>query len=280
MDRFEKEAHFHSQFMAIENAPLIDEEDAICSICLDGECENSNAILFCDMCNLAVHQDCYGVPYIPEGQWLCRRCLESPSRAVDCCLCPTRGGAFKQTNMGQWAHVVCALWIPEVGFANTVFLEPIDGIERIPPARWKLTCYICKQRGKGACIQCHKTNCYTAFHVTCAQLAGLYMRIEQLAPTANCTNPSSLVNKTAFCDIHAPPDGGYRPMLRRSLSEDQSQSEEQRIESNEERMRRARKILAEKRNATPTVSIPSIKQNRFVYVIMPLICCENSIKTL
>ncbi|GAA6100453.1 bromodomain and PHD finger-containing protein 3 isoform X1 [Tachysurus ichikawai] len=201
IDRLEREAILESRSLALSQSPI--DEDAFCCVCLDDECLNSNVILFCDICNLAVHQECYGVPYIPEGQWLCRRCLQSPSQPVDCVLCPNRGGAFKQASDGRWAHVVCAIWIPEVCFANTVFLEPVEGVNNIPPARWKLICYLCKQRGRGASIQCHKANCYRAFHVTCAQRAGLFMKIDPVRET-DSSHTTVSVKKTAFCGNHSP----------------------------------------------------------------------------
>lgn len=248
IDRLEKESYF--QAASNGQAVSIVDEDAICCICMDGECQNTNVILFCDMCNLAVHQDCYGVPYIPEGQWLCRRCLQSPSKPVECKLCPNSGGAFKQTDTGEWAHVVCALWIPEVRFANTVFLEPIDSIDCIPPARWKLVCYICKQK-TGACIQCNKNYCYSAFHVTCAQYAGLCMRMDTVK--SNDPNHQMMVQKMAFCDQHTPSNFG----TEKSPMENEKAREECR-----NKMKQARKLLAKKRSSAPIILIPTIPADR------------------
>ncbi|CAK6983889.1 bromodomain-containing protein 1-like [Scomber scombrus] len=209
MDRFEKESYSATQGQS-DLQSLVD-EDAVCCICMDGDGADSNVILFCDSCNIAVHQECYGVPYIPEGQWLCRHCLQCPARPAECVFCPNRGGALKKTDDDRWGHVACALWVPEVGFSDTVFIEPIDGVRNIPPARWKLTCYLCKEKGAGACIQCDKINCYTAFHVSCAQKAGLYMKMEPVKEqTASGTTFS--VKKTAYCCSHTPEGCDRRPL--------------------------------------------------------------------
>ncbi|KAM4883286.1 bromodomain-containing protein 1 isoform 9-T10 [Thomomys bottae] len=267
MDRFEKESYCENQKQG-EQQSLID-EDAVCCICMDGECQNSNVILFCDMCNLAVHQECYGVPYIPEGQWLCRHCLQSRSRPADCVLCPNKGGAFKKTDDDRWGHVVCALWIPEVGFANTVFIEPIDGVRNIPPARWKLTCYLCKQKGVGACIQCHKANCYTAFHVTCAQKAGLYMKME---PVKELTGGSATfsVRKTAYCDVHTPPGCTRRPLniygdveMKNGVCRKESSVKAVRSTSKvRKKAKKGKKAVAEPCAGLPTVCAPYIPPQR------------------
>ncbi|KAI8906839.1 PHD-zinc-finger like domain-containing protein [Gorgonomyces haynaldii] len=169
-------------------------EEVLCAVCDDGDAENSNAIVFCDGCNMAVHQDCYGIPFVPEGQWLCRKCMISPDQPVSCLLCPVEGGAFKQTTNNQWGHLACAMWIPECRIANTAFMEPIEGIDQIPKSRWKLMCYICKQR-RGAPIQCSSKHCFVPFHVGCARLAKLPMQIKGQGDQATFR---------AFCDRHSP----------------------------------------------------------------------------
>jgi hypothetical protein len=49
-------------------------EDALCCVCTGGESEPPNEIMFCERCEVAVHQDCYGVGEIPDGDWLCWPC--------------------------------------------------------------------------------------------------------------------------------------------------------------------------------------------------------------
>jgi len=88
-------------------------------------------------------------------------------------------GAMKRSSDGGWAHVVCALYIPEVSFGNDATMEPII-LSKIPSTRFGQECSICIQNGRskmiatsGACCGCTVKNCSQVFHVTCAQANGL-----------------------------------------------------------------------------------------------------------
>jgi hypothetical protein len=101
------------------------------SFCLQPDSEEGNEMVFCDSCNICVHQACYGITTIPSGSWLCRTC--ALSLRPECVLCPNKGGAMKCTRSGQkWAHVSCALWIPEVSIGCVERMEPITKISSIP----------------------------------------------------------------------------------------------------------------------------------------------------
>lgn len=52
-----------------------------------------------------------------------------------CELCPSKDGALKKTDNSAWAHVVCALYIPEVRFGNVTTMEPII-LQLIPTERF------------------------------------------------------------------------------------------------------------------------------------------------
>ncbi|XP_063063434.1 protein AF-10 isoform X7 [Engraulis encrasicolus] len=199
-----------------------------CCVCSDERGWAENPLVYCDGhgCNVAVHQACYGIVQVPTGPWFCRKC-ESQERAarVRCELCPHKDGALKRTDNGGWAHVVCALYIPEVEFANVSTMEPIV-LQSVPHERYNKTCYICEEQGReskaatGACMTCNKHGCRQAFHVTCAQFAELLCE-EQGSDADN-------VKYCGYCKYH------YSKLRRskgrgsraQSLSHSSSQSED------------------------------------------------------
>ncbi|XP_071812357.1 uncharacterized protein [Apostichopus japonicus] len=152
-----------------------------CCVCGDERGWTENPLVYCDGhgCNVAVHQACYGIVSVPTGPWYCRKC-ESQERAarVRCELCPQKEGALKRTDNGGWAHVVCALYIPEVRFGNVTSMEPIQ-LSIVPHDRYNKVCFLCETKGReskattGACMTCNRNGCKQSFHVTCAQSEGL-----------------------------------------------------------------------------------------------------------
>ncbi|KAK4227831.1 origin recognition complex subunit 4 C-terminus-domain-containing protein [Podospora fimiseda] len=59
-----------------------EEDDEVCIICSKPDSEKGNEIVFCDNCDVAVHQECYGIPEVPEGDWTCRNCLQEETVAA------------------------------------------------------------------------------------------------------------------------------------------------------------------------------------------------------
>ncbi|XP_045470108.1 protein AF-10 isoform X3 [Harmonia axyridis] len=211
-----------------------------CCVCSDDRGWSENPLVYCDgqSCTVAVHQACYGIVSVPTGPWYCRKC-ESQERTskVKCELCPSRYGALKRTDNAKWAHVVCALYIPEVRFGNVTTMEPIL-LHLIPAERFNKVCYICEEKGKpstaavGACMSCNRIGCKQQFHVTCGQSLGLLCE--------EAGNYLDNVKYCGYCQYHysklkkggnvktIPP---YKPVSEKHLSDSGSEKEAEAVPS-------------------------------------------------
>ncbi|XP_069943502.1 protein AF-10 isoform X3 [Cherax quadricarinatus] len=220
-----------------------------CCVCSDENGWTENPLVYCDGqgCTVAVHQACYGIVTVPTGAWFCRKC-ESQERAARvhsggrrifsqrCELCPSKDGALKRTDSGGWAHVVCALYIPEVRFGNVTTMEPIM-LQLIPQERFNKSCYICEEGGKesraiiGACMQCNKSGCKQHFHVTCAQSMGLLCEeagnyLDNVKYCGYCQYHFSKLRKGSHVKTIPP----YRPVpLEAGASDDDKESRDPKL---------------------------------------------------
>ncbi|KAM7278982.1 hypothetical protein ACFE04_006116 [Oxalis oulophora] len=148
-----------------------DDDGIVCAVCQSTDGDPTDQIVFCDGCDIMVHQSCYGDPLtngVPDGDWFCKQCSNpDKNNTVSCCLCPVKGSAMKPTTKeGNWAHIVCALYVPEVFFSDPDGREGID-CSSVPTWRRKRKCYVCKSVNEGCVIDCSEEKCGLAFHVTC-----------------------------------------------------------------------------------------------------------------
>ncbi|KAG2523493.1 hypothetical protein JM16_002260 [Phytophthora kernoviae] len=130
-------------------------------------------IVQCEKCSVAVHQYCYGINAVPEGDtpWYCDYCAEPSGSPADatCELCPLKRpkSAFKKTSEGKWVHVVCALWAPGVQFSD---VERMSGVKHVAAAIEEMkdtVCAVCDK--KDGCIKCFRGACETYFHPMCGR---------------------------------------------------------------------------------------------------------------
>ncbi len=173
----------------------------VCGCCLGHSSSDANEIVECDGCGISVHEGCYGVLSEPGGgggggggadddgtasevsaastePWFCEPCragvpTESPP---PCELCPVRGGIYKQTDVGRWVHLVCALYVPGVAFGDPERLTHVTVFEMNYSSWGRRACSLCQDARlarAGVCVQCDAGLCRSYFHAMCAQAHGL-----------------------------------------------------------------------------------------------------------
>lgn len=126
----------------------------ICGCCLGQTSTEANEIVECDGCGVSVHEGCYGitesagsiastVSSASTEPWFCEPCRAGLEAAPACQLCPIVGGVYKQTDVGRWVHLVCALYVPGVAFGDPDNMTKVTVFEMNYISWGRRVCSIC-----------------------------------------------------------------------------------------------------------------------------------------
>lgn len=122
--------------------------------------------------------------------------------------------AVKRTTSNNWMHVTCAVWTPEIKFAEAARMENAEGmgVAMANPARMDSPCKLCRITG-GAVVACNYDKCGATFHVGCAHEAGhrFGFDIKPVKSTQKSNTPtltigaeSGLMTAVIYCKDHDP----------------------------------------------------------------------------
>eukprot|EP01041_Mallomonas_annulata_P002758 gene2759-5436_t len=173
----------------VETIEVSSSDDARCAVCCIPDSDDSNPIVFCDgPCGLCVHQDCYGLECIPDGDFYCEGCEERRQRrhngatevdmtmATVCVLCQQADGMMKRSTCRQWVHPICVSYTAELTVDRRMRANNLQDLDR---ERSELCCNECGGTG-GAVVQCHNDSCLEGVHPYCAQRSGWKMVIREV----------------------------------------------------------------------------------------------------
>ncbi len=182
----------------IKDGEKTKKEVKVCGCCLGHTSSDANEIVECDGCGISVHEGCYGVPNEAAATaaekenedaasevsaastepWFCEPCRAGipGGDPPPCELCPLLGGIYKQTDVGRWVHLVCALYVPGVAFGDPERLTSVTVFEMNYSSWGRRACSLCqdsRMAKTGVCVQCDAGLCKSYFHALCAQANGL-----------------------------------------------------------------------------------------------------------
>jgi hypothetical protein len=107
------------------SAPI---DDIPCAECGDHRPHPNNAIICCDACNKAFHQECFKISVLPDADadWLCHNCLE-PGMRVSVYFCRDK----------QWHDGVVRAQRPHGQGTEVVYDNGSRALENMYALRWK-----------------------------------------------------------------------------------------------------------------------------------------------